>query len=225
MCWIAHRLLQVSGVLRSLAIATMFLCLKEFQKKLPRTLCSWPICIPKFCHQKYFTVPFMVTVSCWCCAWAMMVLVEAHMLIAFSESLMLNRGLSFFLSGLIFFSLSIWIFLRKFFLEKTVCIRIMCWDSWLVFTSVVQENKVLKFLGFMWNPLSWVMEAAALMAIALANGQVLCWSSSFCCFQLCLLLVHLCFTQLSSLFWVWLCFHMKYTCRVCHRIGKIFWVF
>ncbi|KAH9555373.1 hypothetical protein CY35_08G111100 [Sphagnum magellanicum] len=33
------------------------------------------------------------------------------------------------------------------------------------------ENKVLKFLGFMWNPLSWVMEAAALMAIALANGQ------------------------------------------------------
>lgn len=33
-----------------------------------------------------------------------------------------------------------------------------------------QESKVLKFLGFMWNPLSWVMEAAALMAIALANG-------------------------------------------------------
>ncbi|CAK9234914.1 unnamed protein product [Sphagnum troendelagicum] len=33
------------------------------------------------------------------------------------------------------------------------------------------ENKVLKFLGFMWNPLSWVMEAAALMAIVLANGQ------------------------------------------------------
>ncbi|XP_039125151.1 ATPase 10, plasma membrane-type [Dioscorea cayenensis subsp. rotundata] len=32
------------------------------------------------------------------------------------------------------------------------------------------ENKVLKFLGFMWNPLSWVMEAAALMAIVLANG-------------------------------------------------------
>ncbi|KAF3443188.1 hypothetical protein FNV43_RR12869 [Rhamnella rubrinervis] len=27
-----------------------------------------------------------------------------------------------------------------------------------------------KFLGFMWNPLSWVMEAAAIMAIALANG-------------------------------------------------------
>ncbi|RDX63271.1 Plasma membrane ATPase, partial [Mucuna pruriens] len=29
---------------------------------------------------------------------------------------------------------------------------------------------MLKFLGFMWNPLSWVMEAAAIMAIALANG-------------------------------------------------------
>jgi H+-transporting ATPase len=27
-------------------------------------------------------------------------------------------------------------------------------------------------LGFMWNPLSWVMEAAAVMAIALANGGV-----------------------------------------------------
>ncbi|KAG8095005.1 hypothetical protein GUJ93_ZPchr0012g20279 [Zizania palustris] len=33
-----------------------------------------------------------------------------------------------------------------------------------------KENKLLKFLGFMWNPLSWVMEAAAIMAIALANG-------------------------------------------------------
>ncbi|XP_068645400.1 ATPase 9, plasma membrane-type [Aristolochia californica] len=32
------------------------------------------------------------------------------------------------------------------------------------------ENKLLKFLGFMWNPLSWVMEIAALMAIGLANG-------------------------------------------------------
>lgn len=34
-----------------------------------------------------------------------------------------------------------------------------------------QESKLLKFLGFMWNPLSWVMEAAALMAIVLANGD------------------------------------------------------
>ncbi|KAL4298353.1 hypothetical protein GQ457_12G019620 [Hibiscus cannabinus] len=34
-----------------------------------------------------------------------------------------------------------------------------------------KESKVLKFLGFMWNPLSWLMEAAAIMAIALANGD------------------------------------------------------
>jgi H+-transporting ATPase len=27
-----------------------------------------------------------------------------------------------------------------------------------------------QFLGFMWNPLSWVMEGAALVAIALSNG-------------------------------------------------------
>lgn len=32
------------------------------------------------------------------------------------------------------------------------------------------ESKFWKFLGFMWNPLSWVMEIAAVMAIALANG-------------------------------------------------------
>ncbi|KAI8531097.1 hypothetical protein RHMOL_Rhmol11G0110800 [Rhododendron molle] len=32
------------------------------------------------------------------------------------------------------------------------------------------ENKILKFLSFMWNPLSWAMEAAAVMAIVLANG-------------------------------------------------------
>ncbi|XP_077238351.1 plasma membrane ATPase 4-like [Tasmannia lanceolata] len=34
-----------------------------------------------------------------------------------------------------------------------------------------KESKILKFLGFMWNPLSWVMEMAALMAIGLANGS------------------------------------------------------
>ena len=34
----------------------------------------------------------------------------------------------------------------------------------------MQESKILKFLGFMWNPLSWVMEVAAIMAIALTNG-------------------------------------------------------
>ncbi|GLT51569.1 hypothetical protein SLA2020_249700 [Shorea laevis] len=33
-----------------------------------------------------------------------------------------------------------------------------------------KESKILKFLGFRWNPLSWVMEAAAIMAIALAHG-------------------------------------------------------
>ncbi|KAJ2334485.1 hypothetical protein GGI00_001833 [Coemansia sp. RSA 2681] len=32
-------------------------------------------------------------------------------------------------------------------------------------------NPLLQFLSFMWNPLSWVMEAAALVAIALSNGQ------------------------------------------------------
>ncbi|KAL1553753.1 ATPase 8, plasma membrane-type [Salvia divinorum] len=32
------------------------------------------------------------------------------------------------------------------------------------------ESKLLKFLGFIWNPLSWVMECAAIMAIILANG-------------------------------------------------------
>ncbi|RZR72089.1 hypothetical protein BHM03_00010263 [Ensete ventricosum] len=36
---------------------------------------------------------------------------------------------------------------------------------------VGRESKILKFLGFMWNPLSWVMEMAAVMAIALANGD------------------------------------------------------
>ncbi|KAH9289184.1 hypothetical protein KI387_033301, partial [Taxus chinensis] len=32
---------------------------------------------------------------------------------------------------------------------------------------------VVGFLGFMWNPLSWVMEAATVMAIALENGGAL----------------------------------------------------
>ncbi|KAI9254033.1 hypothetical protein BY458DRAFT_334297 [Sporodiniella umbellata] len=31
-------------------------------------------------------------------------------------------------------------------------------------------NPLLQFLGFMWNPLSWVMEAAAIVSIALSNG-------------------------------------------------------
>ncbi|KAH7847976.1 hypothetical protein Vadar_032285 [Vaccinium darrowii] len=33
-----------------------------------------------------------------------------------------------------------------------------------------EQSKILKFLSFMWNPFSLVMEAAAIMAIALANG-------------------------------------------------------
>lgn len=41
-----------------------------------------------------------------------------------------------------------------------------------------KECKVLKFLGFMWNPLSWVMECAAIMAIVLANGGVITLSLS-----------------------------------------------
>ena len=44
---------------------------------------------------------------------------------------------------------------------------------------VLQESKVLKFLGFMWNPLSWVMEVLAIMAIALANGGVSAETYSF----------------------------------------------
>ncbi|KAG5052426.1 hypothetical protein JHK87_004624 [Glycine soja] len=39
-----------------------------------------------------------------------------------------------------------------------------------VHLTVFEKSKVLKFLGFMWNPLSWVMEVAAIMANALANG-------------------------------------------------------
>ncbi|KAG0276127.1 plasma membrane H+-ATPase, partial [Linnemannia gamsii] len=31
-------------------------------------------------------------------------------------------------------------------------------------------NPIMQFLAFMWNPLSWVMEAAALVAIVLSNG-------------------------------------------------------
>uniref|UniRef100_A0A0D3F484 Cation-transporting P-type ATPase N-terminal domain-containing protein n=1 Tax=Oryza barthii TaxID=65489 RepID=A0A0D3F484_9ORYZ len=38
-----------------------------------------------------------------------------------------------------------------------------------------KESKFLRFLGFMSNPLSWVMEAAAIMTIALANGVLPGW--------------------------------------------------
>ena len=69
-----------------------------------------------------------------------------------------------------------------------------------------EESKVLKFLGFMWNPLSWVMEAAAIMAIALANGGVFL-------FFLPILLTALCtaYTNLQSKIGS---FHILYVCRV-----------
>ncbi|EKM75359.1 hypothetical protein AGABI1DRAFT_116467 [Agaricus bisporus var. burnettii JB137-S8] len=34
-----------------------------------------------------------------------------------------------------------------------------------------EQNALLQFLSFMWNPLSWVMEAAAVVAIILSNGE------------------------------------------------------
>ncbi|KAF9051647.1 plasma membrane H+-transporting ATPase [Panaeolus papilionaceus] len=37
--------------------------------------------------------------------------------------------------------------------------------------EVEETNAFLQFLSFMWNPLSWVMEAAALVSIALSNGE------------------------------------------------------
>ncbi|KAF9051648.1 plasma membrane H+-transporting ATPase [Panaeolus papilionaceus] len=37
--------------------------------------------------------------------------------------------------------------------------------------EVEEQNAFLQFLSFMWNPLSWVMEAAALVAIVLSNGE------------------------------------------------------
>lgn len=40
----------------------------------------------------------------------------------------------------------------------------VAWQTLIVFSAFLQ------FLSFMWNPLSWVMEGAALVAIALSNG-------------------------------------------------------
>ncbi|KAG8989761.1 plasma membrane H+-ATPase [Tulasnella sp. JGI-2019a] len=34
-----------------------------------------------------------------------------------------------------------------------------------------ERNPIFRFLSFMWNPLSWVMEIAALVAIVLSNGE------------------------------------------------------
>ena len=33
------------------------------------------------------------------------------------------------------------------------------------------DARRFQFLGFMWNPLSWVMEAAAIVAIVVSNGE------------------------------------------------------
>jgi hypothetical protein len=37
-------------------------------------------------------------------------------------------------------------------------------------SPLAPPSAFLQFLSFMWNPLSWVMEGAALVAIALSNG-------------------------------------------------------
>jgi H+-transporting ATPase len=46
-----------------------------------------------------------------------------------------------------------------------------------------KENECLKFLSFAWNPLSWVMESAALVSIILSNGPTpwLCSSADLGC--------------------------------------------
>uniref|UniRef100_A0A803KV81 P-type ATPase A domain-containing protein n=1 Tax=Chenopodium quinoa TaxID=63459 RepID=A0A803KV81_CHEQI len=41
----------------------------------------------------------------------------------------------------------------------------------VIVKNELEESKLLKFLGFMWNPWSWVMEVATLMAIVLENGD------------------------------------------------------
>jgi magnesium-transporting ATPase (P-type) len=79
--------------------------------------------------------------------------------------------------------------------------------------GVFQERKFLKFLGFMWNPLSWVMEAAAIMAIALANGGV---SSSIFWFLWQ-------FHSRICLFWD-VVKHFFCVCRESLQIGKTLWV-
>lgn len=67
----------------------------------------------------------------------------------------------------------------------------------------------MKFLGFMWNPLSWVMEIAAIMAIALANGGV----------SKRLLYLDLFLPQRYS----YEDSHELNTCREGHRTGKTLW--
>ncbi|KAF9615743.1 hypothetical protein IFM89_026200 [Coptis chinensis] len=66
-------------------------------------------------------------------------------------------------------------------IEEMVGMDVLCGDKTGTLTTeqalgernLIEESKFLKLLGFMWNPFSWVMEANAIMAIALANGGVL----------------------------------------------------
>ncbi|KAE9386307.1 hypothetical protein BT96DRAFT_949203 [Gymnopus androsaceus JB14] len=51
--------------------------------------------------------------------------------------------------------------------EATCCIEIFGPNK----LESEEQNPFLQFLSFMWNPLSWVMEGAALVAIALSNGE------------------------------------------------------
>ena len=80
---------------------------------------------------------------------------------------------------------------------------------------------MLKFLGFMWNPLSWVMEAAAIMAIVLANGGVI--TSSYCLPSSSLPSFQFLFSFFLLIFvFCFLFFFLGYTkCRVRIQIGKI----
>ena len=71
--------------------------------------------------------------------------------------------ISWLLGKILFFLIIEWNWVTSLCYFKFL-IHLDCWG--------LQESKFLKFLGFMWNPLSWVMEAAAIMAIALANGGV-----------------------------------------------------
>ena len=100
------------------------------------------------------------------------------------------------------------------FLDICLCFFV----SNFVLLGVFQESKFLKFLGFMWNPLSWVMEAAAIMAIALANGGVSVrfiyfFSSSGSC---CYFFENSCFTMN-----LWAC--TLNFCRGSPRTGKTLW--
>ena len=52
----------------------------------------------------------------------------------------------------------------------------MFWGFWILGFAGEQGVEVF---GFLWNPLSWVMEATAIMAIALANGGVSAETYSF----------------------------------------------